>query len=123
MENLGKLVYQKNNSGAIKVARQHGASSFLRFGKRGAADFLVWIPCRVYQSDGDPQTILGTIFLEVKTDKGRMSEGQREFAAMVTKLGGTYVVVHSMDEAVKLIELNLSQEKICQTILSKKVKR
>lgn len=104
-ENLGHLVYQKNNTGAIQFNRDNGQRGFMRFGKKGAPDFLVWCPHVVYLADGHPYRFVQTVFLEVKTEKGRLSEGQRAFEQMVLRMGGHYHVVRSFDEAKDLIDI------------------
>ena len=58
LENQNKLVYLKNNSGAFQT-RQGG---FYRMGKRGSADFIVFI------NNGQ------TLHLEVKNEKGKQNE-------------------------------------------------
>lgn len=40
--------------------------------------------------------------LEVKTEKGRQSPGQKEFQEKVTKAGGCYYTVRSIDDVIKL---------------------
>lgn len=98
-ENLGRLVYQKNNTGAVRINRPGAKSSFMRFGKKGSPDFLVWRKSDEF-FDGD---YLETLFIEVKTDVGTLSEGQQEFKSMVEKLGGHYYVVRSFDDVKNLL--------------------
>lgn len=43
-----------------------------------------------------------TIFIEVKTPSGRLSEGQKRFRQTVTELGFDYVIIRSMKEAEEL---------------------
>ena len=45
-----------------------------------------------------------TIFVEIKTPKGRQSEQQKKFEKAVTKLGYEYVIMRSVDEAQRLVE-------------------
>ena len=94
MENTGKLVYQKNQSGAFAVAHR-GKTSYVRFGKKGSSDFLVW-----RKNNGH----LETLFLEVKRPSGHQSESQREFEGKIKTLGGHYVIVHSLEEVQKVLE-------------------
>lgn len=104
-ENLGRLVYQKNNSGAIKVKHPGGKSSFLRFGKPGSPDFLVWRPSKVnaFDNRGSPCPVLETLFIEIKTKKGKMSPLQKEFQAKIEKLGGKYYLARSFEDVKKII--------------------
>ena len=92
MENLGHLVYQKNNSGG--ALGQSGR--FIRFGKAGAPDFLIYLSGGV------------CVHLEVKNEKGRMSPNQLEYQAKVEKLGHRYCLVRSVDEVENLIKQNKS---------------
>ena len=88
-ENLGKLVYQKNNSGALPTAK----GGFIRFGKTGAPDFIVWLP------QGN------CICIEVKNETGKLSPGQKEFKEKIEKLGYKYYIVRSVDEVERILLL------------------
>lgn len=44
------------------------------------------------------------LFLEMKTEKGRQSEEQKEFQNKVSKLGFEYVICRSFDQSVLAIE-------------------
>ena len=107
-EELGLLVYQKNNTGAVRIERPGAKSSFMRFGKKGSPDFLVWRfrELRIAALDHDTinfQAFLETLFIEVKTDVGKQSDAQRVFQQKVEKLGGIYLVVRSLDDVKKII--------------------
>lgn len=99
-ENLGRLVYQKNNSGAIKIKHPGGQSSFVRFGKPGSPDFLVWRKTKITMLGAE---VFETLFIEVKTEKGRLSDKQKEFRDKIEKLGGKYYLVRSFEDAKKII--------------------
>jgi VRR-NUC domain len=86
LENQGKLVYQRNNSGSTKIG-----NNFIRFGKTGSPDLYVFLP------NGK------TLMIEVKNDKGKLSEGQKEFQEKITNLGHEYIVVRSLDEVIKCL--------------------
>jgi hypothetical protein len=73
------------NSGAFKT--QHG--SFIRFGTPGAPDLIGCV-------DGK------FVGLEVKTEKGNMSEAQKTLAASLRAAGGQYHVVRSIDDLISL---------------------
>ena len=88
-ENLGKLVFIKNNSGAYKTA--HG--SFVRFGKAGSPDFFVFLPGEIK-----------VIHLEVKNEKGQLNANQKEYKNRIEKIGHQYVVVRGVDEVENLIK-------------------
>ena len=40
--NLGKLMYIRNNTGAIPIPAGEHKRRFVRFGDKGSPDFLVW---------------------------------------------------------------------------------
>ena len=77
----------RNNVGA---ARDGGR--FVRFGLPGSADITGIL------QDGRRREI------EVKGPRGRLSEKQKNFGAMIEKFGGVYGVVSSAAEAIELLE-------------------
>ena len=87
LENQGKCLFQRNNSGALPTVR----GSWIRFGKAGAPDFIIWLP------QGK------NICLEVKNEIGKLSPIQKKFRDKITKLGYEYFIVRSVDEAEKII--------------------
>ena len=103
MEGCGRLLYIKNNSGAMKVQHGGGASSFVRFGKKGSSDFLIWIPVVFKNEKGERVRELRTIFLEVKSASGEMSEDQVTFQGMVQRLGGVYCLVRDAGEVCRIV--------------------
>lgn len=49
--------------------------------------------------------------VEIKTPVGRQTEEQRTFEALITRLGGIYVVLRSVDEALRwFAELSAQQD-------------
>ena len=88
LENQHKLLYIKQNSGALPTAR----GGFIRFGKRGAADFMVLI-------QGGK-----TLNLEVKNEKGRQTDSQLTYELKLKKLGHKYYIVRSLDEVEKILK-------------------
>lgn len=42
-----------------------------------------------------------TVYIEVKTPRGRLSEWQNKFAANIAAHGGTYIVMRSGDDALQ----------------------
>lgn len=72
-----------------------GSNNFIRFGKCGAPDFYIFM--------------LGgkTIHLEVKNEKGKLSENQESWKEKCEKLGHIYRVVRGVDEVERVLkELN-----------------
>ena len=45
-----------------------------------------------------------TIFIEIKTPRGRQSEQQKKFEKAITQLGYKYVIMRSVEEARRLVE-------------------
>jgi hypothetical protein len=87
MEDLGKLVYIKQNSGATKIGDR-----FIRYGKAGAPDFMI------YLNNGR------SVHLEIKNEKGRQNKNQSEYQKRIEKLGHRYYIIRGVDEAEKLLK-------------------
>ena len=87
LEQRKLLVYIKNNSGALKTER----GSFLRFGKAGSPDFLIFL------SEGK------TIHLEVKNHRGRQTESQNQYQKQGESLGHQYYVARSLKELIEFL--------------------
>ena len=87
LENQGKLVYQRNNSGAFINPK----GNFFKMGKRGSPDFYIFLPSGK------------TIHLEVKNEKGKQNLNQLEFEIRLKQLGHSYYVVRSVDEVENII--------------------
>lgn len=78
---LKKYFFWKNNSGALPTA----SGGFIRFGAVGSPDI-----CLV--KDGF------FIGLEIKTSKGKQSDGQKQFEKKLKEAGGEYYIVKSLDD-------------------------
>ncbi len=78
---LKKHFFWKNNTGAMKT--EYGG--FIRFGAVGSPDI-----CLV--KDGF------FIGIEVKTSKGKQSEGQKDFEKRLKEAGGEYYIIRSVDQ-------------------------
>ena len=90
-ENQGNLVYIKNNSGAIPIKVKGKGNRYVRFGKKGSSDFLVFKKGR-------------TLFLEVKTETGKQSANQKFFQSIVEAQSFRYEIVRSRKEAKNIVE-------------------
>lgn len=88
LENQGKCVFQRNNSGALPTAK----GGFIRFGKTGAPDFIIWLP------QGN------CICIEVKNEKGKLSPGQKEFKDKIEKLSYKYYLVRSLSDVENILK-------------------
>jgi len=86
-ENLGRCLFQRNNSGAFINPR----GNFFKMGKRGSPDFYIFMP------QGR------TIHLEVKNEKGKQNINQLDFETKIKNLGHKYYVVRSVDEVEKIL--------------------
>lgn len=99
MEKRGVLAYQKNNSGALRTERYtKGGSkktSYIRFGKKGASDFLVYIKGGL------------TLHVEVKSLTGYQSADQVAFMNKMNALGHPYHIVRSVDEFRRVLSVYL----------------
>lgn len=87
-ENQGKLVYVRQNTGALPTAK----GGFIRFGKVGGPDLMIYLP------DGK------CLHLEVKNESGKMSDGQKLYKARIEKLGHRYEVARSLEEVQELLK-------------------
>jgi len=94
IENSGKLIWIRNNTGAISVGNE-GSKRFIRFGRQGSPDLIVFL-------QGGK-----TIFLEVKRKGACQTKEQREFEQKVRELGYDYFVVSSVEEVICIISHNI----------------
>ena len=102
-ENQGKLMFIRNNSGAMPIKGQNGKMRYIKFGKKGSPDILVWV--RKSFNDGDYCIrFANTIALEIKSAIGKQSEIQKEWQGKFEKLGGEYYIVRSVEEVMKIVE-------------------
>ncbi len=103
--NQGKLMYIRNNTGAIPIADGKTKRRFIRFGDKGSPDFLVWKPSvRWAYPTHMGVDILRSMAIEVKSETGRQSKEQKIWQADFAKLGGEYFVVRSVEKVIKIIE-------------------
>jgi hypothetical protein len=84
---LNGIFCWNNPTGAVQIK----PGRFMRFGKVGSADIVGILP--------------GGRFLavEVKTDKGRLSDEQAEFIADIRRLGGLAVIARSTLDVEKVL--------------------
>ena len=88
LENQGKLIYIKNNSGSFKTEQ----GGFYRMGKKGSSDFIV--------ATKDAKTL----WIEVKNEKGKQNENQIEFQSKIEKLGHIYFIVRSVEDVQEILK-------------------
>ena len=79
--------YWRINAGAF-AGEYKGKKRFVRFGATGMSDILGL-------RDGQ------FIAIEVKNEKGKMSEGQEAFKVNVMDNGGRYILARSLDDVIR----------------------
>ena len=103
LQAMGKLWYCRLNSGVF-VMGEGKSKRVIRGTKAGSSDFLLlqrWYP---HGAPNKVETI--AYFIEVKTERGRQNQAQVDFQKLVESQGHLYKIVRSVDEAIKLIELD-----------------
>jgi len=100
--NQKKLMYIRNNSGAMPVVDGKNKRRYIRFGDKGSPDFLVWLP-GVINNPGFP-AILRAIALEAKSDTGKQSKDQIEWQKAFEAIGGEYYIVRCLEGLIKIIK-------------------
>jgi len=100
--NQGKLYFDRLNSGSVLVKR--GDKTYrVELCREGTADFMV-IRTRQYFRNA-PQVIAPEIiFLELKGDKGKQSQAQKDFQDSIEAQGTEYHVIRSIQELEEILE-------------------
>ena len=99
--NQGKLMYIRNNSGAMPIIDGKNKRRYIRFGDKGSPDFLVWMPSIIVNPDFP--AILRAIALECKSDIGKQSKDQIKWQKEFEAIGGEYCLIRNLDSLVKII--------------------
>jgi len=94
-QDLGKILYIKN-SVATRFIEQGSFYAPLQ-SKKGSPDLFVFM-------ENMNNHNLRTIGLEVKTEIGEQSPGQKEWQEKFQNLGGEYYIVRCLDDVIKVIE-------------------
>ena len=94
-ENGGKLKFQRNNSFVGRLKRADGSEGFVKNGKPGAPDYYVFFDKGVL------------VQLELKSDKGSLSDKQEEWQRWMNKKKYTYYVLRDLEDLKKVIECYL----------------
>ena len=95
--NRKKLMFIRNNSGAMPIVDNKNKRRYIRFGDKGSPDFLVWI------NNGYSLDSLRSIAIEAKSDIGKQSIEQIEWQADFEILGGEYYIIRNIDEFFEII--------------------
>ena len=85
---LKGIMHWRQNSGAMMVDAKGGGSRFISFGFKGISDILGCMP------DGK------FFAIEVKSEKGRLTDSQKTFLANVEKNNGVALVARSLDDVI-----------------------
>lgn len=92
LENQGKVYAFRNNSFRGFIQRRNGTKGFIKNNKRGVPDIIM-----CYKG-----CFVG---LEVKTEKGRQSQTQKEAEQAINEAGGYYYIVRSVDDVDEVLNL------------------
>ncbi len=102
--NQGKLMFIRNNTGAIPIEAGKNKRRYIRFGDKGSPDFLVWIPSAKWAYEADMGVdYLRSIAIEAKSDIGKQSKDQIKWQADFEKLGGEYYIARCLEDLIKVI--------------------
>ena len=85
---INYLQYAQNRK-ELYFVRENTGGRYIRFGKRGISDLIV------YFKGGR------TEFWEVKNEKGRLENSQKEFKEFIEELGFIYRIIRSVDDIIK----------------------
>ena len=99
--NQGKLMFIRNNSGAMPIIDGKNKRRYIRFGDKGSPDFLVFIKS-ILDTDTYYSELLKTIAVEVKSETNTLSEAQMKWQADFEKLGGEYYIIRNIDDLIKI---------------------
>lgn len=96
----------RQNTGGASYTSAGGGRRFIRFGVPGGGDISGILACGK------------RLELEVKTDTGRIREDQKNFGAMIQRMGGLYGVVRSEADAKELLDKHLQGCMVCAAKIS-----
>lgn len=82
------LLHHSPNEGLLMKHYRDGAKRKAMGMRPGFPDFIFLLPNKEYHY----------LALELKTDKGRQSDHQKEYQQAVEQAGGRYVIIRSLDE-------------------------
>ncbi len=84
-----RVFHWRNNTGAM-VSEYKGVKRFMRFGSVGSPDIFAMRNGKCYG-------------IEVKAEKGRQSDAQKEFQVRFEAAGGVYILAKGIDEVETII--------------------
>lgn len=100
--NRKKLMFIRNNSGAMPIVDNKNKRRYIRFGDKGSPDFLVFMG-NYFAAEDYSFGFIKTIAVEVKSETGIQSEDQIEWQADFEKLSGEYYIIRSIEELIDII--------------------
>ena len=100
--NQGKLMFIRNNSGAVPIIDGKNKRRHIRFGDKGSPDFLVFIEDDL-TTDTRYFQYMKTIAIECKSDIGKQSKDQIKWQADFEKIGGEYYIARCLEDLIKII--------------------
>lgn len=91
LENTGRLFFFRAGSGFIKISNTKGKDRFFKTGKAGCPDIVC-----CYKG-----YFLG---LEIKTQKGKQSNHQKNVQKRIEQNGGKYFIVRDINDVEYILE-------------------
>lgn len=92
------LLHHSPNEGLLVKRAADGAKRKAMGVRAGFPDFVFMLPTKVAPY----------LCLELKTDKGKQSDSQREYQRQVEAVGGKYVVIRSLEQFITAINEYIS---------------
>ena len=87
------LLHHSPNEGLLVKSSRDGAKRKAMGVRAGFPDFIFLLPNKEYPY----------LAVELKTEKGRQSDSQKEYQKVVESVGGKYVIVRSIEEFMREI--------------------
>lgn len=88
------LLHHSPNEGLLMKHDRDGAKRKAMGMRAGFPDFIFLLPNRFYPY----------LALELKSEKGRQSDHQKEYQLAVEKAGGLYVIVRTLEQFIETIK-------------------
>lgn len=95
---LRLLLHHSPNEGLLPKGERDGAKRKAMGVRAGFPDFIFLLP-----TQSSPY-----LCIELKTDKGRQSDTQKVYQALVESVGARYIIVRSLDEFITAINSYIS---------------
>ena len=90
---LSLLLHHSPNEGLLVKQAKDGAKRKAMGVRAGFPDFIFLLPNKEYPY----------LCIELKTEKGRQSDGQKAYQQAVEEHGGKYVIIRSIEEFISAI--------------------